>query len=238
MSLLYDADGDLITLPSFTPPAAHTVIIAVYLTNDTARQGLFTHLGVDWKMPFRGDNVGDPFQYFHAGATYGQAGASAANFANYGLNKWLYIVYRSSTSYAATIYIGDDANTPAGPSSYDNVASQTVVTPDTTAGTAHVGNNFVTTRWARGRIGFYGVWNVVMNDTEVGQFWANPSSSFMSANLVVYGRPGLNGTTDVPDESGNSLTGAITALSSPDYSPAKFFAYAARVLASYRRRRT
>lgn len=227
MSLVYDSDGDLITLPSVSPSESGTINLWFYPTDDTARQSLWHHTGgSDLQMTFRGDQAGDPFACFRGGSVYWDASANAANFAAYGLNKWLAISFRYGGS-SADLWLGDENNTPAAPSAYGVQATGN--TAITTAGAIYVANNLVTTRWIRGRLGAYAWWNgTILSDTEVGAWWSNPFGFFPIQGATfpaptVYGRPGSNGTTDVPDETGNGNTGTITGLSSPDRNPSIVF---------------
>ncbi len=156
MSLLFDADGDQIQLPSITPAGgtgAVTIALWAYLSDDTTRQNWWSGPS-DHQIMFRGDRATDDFECFREGATYGEAGANGANFAVYtGPGKYYALVFRADTGSPATVWLGDETTTPAAPSAY--AFQNTLVTPATTAGTTLVGANVVTTRWVRNRIGAY-----------------------------------------------------------------------------------
>lgn len=241
MSLLYDADGDLIDLPAVSPTGEATVALWVYLTDNTTRQQFWAHGGIDFQVSFRGDVAGDPLQFFRQGATYGEATADGTNFAAYGLNKWLAVVGRAPSGTNATLWVGDESTSPAGPSVYNTQTA--LVTPTTTSGAPRIGNQTTTTRWIRGSVGGYVWWNgTALTDPQVAAWWADPfgylaSHGSLFATPTAFGRCGSNGTTDVPDETGNGNTGTITGLSSPDQLPYVLFPRTPAKMQHYRQRR-
>lgn len=225
MSLLYDANGDQIALPSNTPAAEQTIAMWAYASSAADRVTLWQHSPpADVQLLWRADLAGDPFQAFRAGATYGSAVAAAANFAHYGTGKWLAIVARFSAA-TSTLWIGDESNTPAGPSAYTTQIAY--ITPDTSSSGAPLVGGSATTnvRWWRNRIGGYAWWDgTALTDAEVGNWWADLfdyPTSFPTP--TAFGRCGSNGTTNVPDDTGTGNTGTITALSSEDSFPAILF---------------
>lgn len=223
MSLLFDADGDQVSLAAVTPAGGITAAVWFYPTDDTVRQSLWHHLSNDTQIVFDGSVANDPIQCWRAGATYGEAYADAASFARFGLNKWCCLVFRAGVGASPSVFVGDATNPPEAPSAY--TFQTTLVTPSAASGQILIGANLTSTRWIRGRLGAYAWWdNVVLSDAEVAKWWANPygfrsSEGGQFPTPAAFGRPGSNGTTDVPDESGNGRTGTITGLSSPDTEP-------------------
>jgi hypothetical protein len=230
MSLLYDADGDkLDSTNNVSVPTAGTVVQWFQSSSDTARQSLFAYDGSGTGLGYcecswRADLAGDYFigeRERASGATSVLIQADAANYAAFGLNKWLCLVMRWDTAGAnadQSIWLGDELTTPAGPSAY---TTQTVGsgTPDTTAGSITVGNSkLTTTRWVRGRVGFHALFPTRLSDADVNAVWRG----LYQNSPTIWWRFGANGTTDVPDQAGSN-TGIITGLSSPDQQPAVVF---------------
>lgn len=230
MSLLYDADGDRFDATSaVSVPTAGTVVQWMYCTSDTARQGLWAYAGdgvgngymdCDWRADLAGD-------YYTAerdrasGATPILVQANAADYAAYGLNKWLCLVFRWDAAGVAadqSLWLGDEATPPAAPSSYVTQSAGSG-TASTTAGGVTIGaQSAVSTRWLRGRVGFHALFPSRLSDADVTEVWRGRyqySPSF-------WWRPGANGVTDVPDASGGN-TGIVTGLSSPDAEPRRVF---------------
>jgi hypothetical protein len=223
MSLLYDANGDIATIASITPTSGVTIASWFYTTSDTNRQQVFLHATDDNGIAWRGDLAGDPFDAYQGGGTYGAASANAASFSTYALNKWLCIVFRSPAGVNATLWMGDETTTPAAPSAYTTQTA--LVTPNVTSQTVGIGNQSLSTaRWLRGRIGAYAYWlGTALTDAEVAAWWRDPwgyraerGATFTSPSL--WGRPGINSTTDVPDEMGGTAA-TVTGLSSADRDP-------------------
>jgi len=227
MSLLYDANGDRLTLPAVVPTGAVSIGVWFFPTDDTARQSLWHHLANDIQLTFRGDLAGDPFDCFRGGSVaYGTAAAPAANFAHYGLNKFLSLMFRSSAGNPATIRIGDETNPPALPSSFTTQTN--LNTPTTSSAQIYVGSNSNTARWIRGRVGAFWWWNgYELTDSEVDAWWLDPWGYRPERGTTFtapydWGRLGINGTTDVPSEMGLGA-GTITGLSSADRQPSRVF---------------
>ena len=220
MSLLYDADGDqLQSTNAISFSGELTILQWIYPTDDTARQTLLqTNNAVpDIALVWRADLAGDEFQFFREGVSYGSAQGQALNYARYGLNKWICLVARAPLGANGTLWVGDETNTPAAPSSY--VAQSALSSPVSGSNSVIVGNAFgAPTRWTRGRVGSATIWTRALSDAEVAQAWSGPSSK-VSGSMALSYRLGTNGTTNVPDLSGNNNTGVITALSSPDGQP-------------------
>jgi hypothetical protein len=220
VSLLWDANGDRIDTPTFSPPAEMTLIVAWRSASDTLRQTLLNHTGVDLQLGWRANSVNKEHEFYHQGATYGVAVADIRNYTAYGLNKQLYTIARSGAA-GCSLWLGDDDRTPAAPSGY--LSQVTVATPVTTTGTGRIGSDNSAIRYNDGPIGLIALWSVVMSDADADKFWRNPSRHFLRERQVFYLRPGSNGVTDVPDESGNGLHGTITGLSAPDLLPTRVF---------------
>lgn len=217
MSLLYNADGD-IALSAVSSLAMPTTAGAigqwVYLTDDTTRQVWCGHTGTDSAIGWRGDLAGDELQCYREGSVaYAEARAPIANFAVYALNKWLYVLFAWSAT-ASKIYMGDETTAPAEPSAYSVGYPTLIDTPTTVTGQIGLGNAAgAPTRWVRGRIGSWELYDATPNlaQADLCRLGTWPARHYLS-----FGR---NGTTDIPDITGNGLTATITALSSPDIEP-------------------
>ena len=214
MSLLYDADGDRAESinPVVMPGTAGAFAMWVYLTNDVRRQRLWSMAGVDASLSWRPDLGGGlNLSGYRQGSTYGEADANIVDFAAYALNKWLYILFAWDAG-TSKLYMGDETSAPAEPSAYS--VTTLIASPTGTGGAVTIGNDLAnTTRWMSGRVGSWELYNTTPNlaQADLCRLGTYPAQHYLS-----FGR---NGTTNIPDITGNGLTASITGLSSPDINP-------------------
>jgi hypothetical protein len=222
MSLLFAANGDRVEY-SPSNPTSLTVAGWFYITDDTQREGIYQYGGTDeWGLEWRADLAGDEFQAFaFCGTTYSNANALAANFAVYGLNKWLFLAMtalRSSpASTDAVLLMGDLTTVLEEPSSYSTRTAGTG-TPGTAASTLRLGNtNASVNREFRGRIAWFGMWSRILTVAELKDQQFHPHRT---VSCEVFSHLGYNGTTNVPNWAGNALNGTITGTTlTPDHVP-------------------
>lgn len=191
-----------------------TFLIWFYPTDDTARQVLFNAVGGgDWQISWRADLAGDNFEGFRAlSPTYLSNSAAAANFAAYGLNKWLFMAFTFNTAGAAgdqKLYMGDLTRLAREPSSY---VSQTAGSGSTiaTGPTLFVGNSVATTREFHGRIAHFSVWNRALTQREIWQQQFRPHVTSGNVLFTHYGY--ANGLTTHTDWSGYRQNGTSTSI--------------------------
>lgn len=172
MAYLYAVDGDLVTFPAVPSPISLTACGWFYLTDDTVRCLLFDSdtAANGWFCTWRGDQASDIFQAnAHCGTTFSLAHAHAANFAAYGLNKWIFFVQRHNRITAGTVQMlmGDMARPAQEPSSYSTVTGGTGTAAVTTA-TLGIGNQVAaTTREFHGSGAWVGVWERWVSNQEI-----------------------------------------------------------------------
>ena len=209
-ALLYNANGDqVVTGAGFSwPTTAGTAVATFFPTDATQRQALFRAGGADNQVQFSAHQAGDPFFANRQGATTASAEAAAANFAAYALNNWLILFFSWDTTNS-WLYLGNISTgvAPAEPSSYS--IRTTIVSPTAGTGALYVGNSDISNlRWLRGRIARASMYGRVLSDTERRVLFEG--GIIGGATLDHWF--GYNGTTDVPDYSGNGWTGTITSL--------------------------
>lgn len=207
--------------------SAGTIAGWIYLTDDTARQGFFGHIGdgsgtgsyaCDWRADLAGDEVQC---YRQRGSGYLSANAQAGNFAAYALNKWVFVAFRWDTNGAATdqqVYIGDLSTAPAEPSAYatQSAGSGTV---GSFSAAYRVGNNVTNTaRVMKGRVATVYVYASALTAAQITAQWKICRPVQSSPRL--YAQIGWGGSTLVPDYSGNLNAGTITgSLALADHLP-------------------
>lgn len=242
MSLLYDANGDILTSGSVTPPTVGTATWWVKLSSASRQMvpwGTFagaSYLGTDFEFGSAGAPI---YCVRQRGTTDIEVRADSGNFAAFGTGKWIFVAFVWDSGGAASgqkLFVGDETTAPAQPSAYTLQAVGSGAS-DTTAGTVYIGNaSYDTTLWVDGRMGGFALYSRALSDADIAAAWA--ASSPTGANCQIYYRLGSNGTTNVPDESGNGNTGTITGLSSADSLPVVLFGRSARARNHYHRRRT
>ena len=218
MGLLYSADGHRVQHASnsiYNFGATGTFMMWIYATSDTLRQSIISRDGTTayYAMAWRADLAGDNFEWTRQRSTAQVAAISgAANFAAYGLNKWLFIAGVFNTGGANAdqkIYMGDRNTSAAEPSSY---SSQTVGsgTVSTTYGTndLYIGNSRINTaREFNGRIAFCHLLNTALTQKQIiAQQWKPQIRAGETVLFAHYGFPG----TSCPDYSGNKINGTVT----------------------------
>lgn len=212
-----NANGDYYeTGAGFTmPTSAGTYATWFYPTSITARQVLSIHTGTDSGLNWRADLAGKAFNGYRGGATYATAGADATAFAAYlGANNWHFLAFTWSGS-ASKLYMGNRATPPAEPSSYSG-GTTIIATPTTTTSALRMMNDKpTTTRWLNGRMAMYAVYPRALAQFELYQLWKGVQLPAATGFWL----PGMNGTTNVPDYSGNGWTGTITSLDLADGPP-------------------
>ncbi len=163
-------------------------------------------------LSWRADLAGDEFQFNRetAGTDIG-ANANAANFAAYGLNKWLFIacVYddNSATATDQKILMGDLTTPAAEPSAYTSQTAGTLA-GSTNYGTAVLAignNNASTTREFNGDFAFFSAFNVALTNQQIIAHQFRPRKT---PNTVFISH--LHGTGTQRDYSGNAVAGTVT----------------------------
>lgn len=210
MSLVFAADGDLIAITSGSfrsVGATGTIIGWFYLTDAAARQYLFGHnAGPEVQCDWRADAANDIFNFYRQrGTTYLQASAHAANFAAYALNKWLCIAFTWDTAGTPHAYMGSLTQELAAPSAYSTQTAGSG-TLNTTAVDFRLGNGQVTTREMKGRLGAFAVFDTQLTLAQCQAWQFRPGNILGCLGLYF---PGSNGTTSVPDLSGNGAGGTV-----------------------------
>jgi hypothetical protein len=223
MALKFAANGDIVThAGDIAIQTAATVCMWIYPTDNTARQALFSHqtsAGIDYHIiNFRADQVGDWFDCTRQRApTPVLAQANSANFAAYGLNKWLFLVTTIDPSAVPTILMGDLTKAPAGPSSYTTQTAGSGAQGATVSPFHFGNNNTATTRKFIGRIADVSFFNRVLNAKEIFQLW---DSGELPTGCIVQSNYGEYGQRIQLDNSGFNrhglTTGAILAIDDPE----------------------
>lgn len=195
--------------------SAGTVLAWVYPTDDTARQYIWNHIGGvgsigEYGIQWRADLAGDNFECFRQrGTTYVQVTGAAANFAAYGINKWIFVAFQWNTSAANSsqrMFIGDRNLPAAEPSAY---VTQTVGvgTIGSGSGAFRMGNGAVTSREFHGIVGWCGIWEQYLT---TGQIIEQQFRPHVTPNCLLFTHYGWNGTSTQTDWSGNANGGAVT----------------------------
>jgi len=226
-ALLFDADSDALTHANSSTYDSigdtGTTCLWIYPTDDTARQALFirsdlgnTYYEGNWRADLGGDN----FEFDRQRATTDiYVAAAAANFANYGLNKWIFVCTVFNVAGAASdqkILIGDLDSPVAEPSAY---ASQDAGSgaASTTWGTNpfYIGSTTNTTREFHGRVAFAIVTNTALTLDQMTSLQWFPRPIPGTVLCAHYGFPD---TTSV-DCTGNAVTITPTGLTNTDHVP-------------------
>lgn len=220
MALLYAADGDRVDFASNSVldlGNTGTIMMWLRLNDDTQRMTILGRDGTTaggtayYNIDHRADLAGDPFQCSRERATSQIIAASnAANFAAYGLNKWIFLAFVFDTAGANAdqkCLMGDLSTIAAEPSSY---SSQSVGSgaASTSYGTSavRVGNSLTNTaRETRGDIAWVSVWNVALTTPQIIQQQFRPR---IGAGCVLYAPFYTTGTQR--DYSGNAQSGSVT----------------------------
>lgn len=216
MSLLFAADGDLVDMGTSTSlvPTAGSWMGWVYLTSDTDRQGLWQSNGADEHgVHWNAHAAGDPFDaYFTRSTSALLVNANAANFAAYGLNKWVFFSFVWNSAGANSdqkFFMGDLATPCAEPSAYNTqlVGSGTSGTSITSC---YIGNQGLTSRELKGRCAWNAMWNRALTREEhiVQQYRPHVTSG-----CVAFYHIGANGTGTQADWSGNGNNATVTGCS-------------------------
>lgn len=206
-----------VTGSTFAVPAnTGTCVVVAKITNDTRRQFLLRHSGSDLSFDFNGAASPKALSLARAGATYASADANAGSYAHYVAGDWLVIAFDWDTAAAARGWIGNLSTGAAlaQPSAYTLQA--TIATPTTTQSALTCGgHSSVGTLYMEGPVACVCLFARVLSSDERGMFLR----SRIPGSAYYIGRPGTNGTTDVPDVSGNGWTGTITGMSLADGPP-------------------
>lgn len=225
-ALQYSADNDRVEVTSnavLDLQETGTIAIWVYLTDDTLRQNLFSRQGTVayYDIAWRADLAGDYFVCSRQqGITDNLAQADAANFAAYGLNKWVFIVFTWNSNGANAdqkILIGDLITPAAEPSSYTTqTVGSGVVSASWGTNNLFVGNSATNqTREIRGRIAWVGTWNTSLTTQQIiSQQW-HPR---LTTGNVLFMHLGWPDTTR-PDFSGNALASTLTGVTNGAHVP-------------------
>jgi hypothetical protein len=224
MALTFAANGDLVAISAgafTTVGATGTVLVWIYLTDDAARQYWFGHAagGPEVSLDWRADQANDIINcYRQRSTTYLQAAAHAANFAAYGLNKWLCFAFIFNTGGADAdqiMLMGDLSTSLAAPSGY---STQTLGsgTLTTTARDFYLGNGPATTRELHGRIGSAALFDSALTVAQCQWWQFNPRMMPGCSGLY---HLGFNGTGTQTDYSGNGASGAVTGATQVDHVP-------------------
>ncbi len=228
MALLFGADNDRV---EYTANAAldlgatGTIAMWLYPTDDTARQGLFVRslaANAYYEMAWRADQAGDYFLADRQRATADAlCQANAANFAAYGLNKWLFVVFVFDTGGAngdQKILIGDLTRPAAEPSSYTTqTAGSGSISTNYGSSNFFVGNQAgALTREFKGRIAWVGVWNTALTTQQIISEQFRPR--VLPGNTVLFSHLGYPGTT-CPDWSGNAIGATVTGATNTSHVP-------------------
>lgn len=185
----------------------------LFTTSDTARQNILSKSGnVTMEL---GENATPSNIYFtKTRATISQiVNAQVANFANYAINKWLFVVvnFDTVTDGNNTLWIGDLDSVAAEPSVYTTqLAGVGALTTDA-ASNLRIGRHATATgRQFVGPIAEIWVFNKNINSTEREQLRTYGAITDSAATLL-HGQYGMNGATGaVADLTGNGNTGTVT----------------------------
>lgn len=224
-SLVFAADTDRVdhaTSTTLDLGTTGTIMLWIYLTDDTARQSIYARntSPAYYDFSWRADLAGDNFIFGRERATTPLLiTAAAANFANYATNKWIFIACVFNTggaSGAQKMLIGDLDSEAAEPSSYvgQDLGTGTV---DTTYGSGPfiVGNGAVNTRETKGRIA---VLSINTNELTTAQIIESQWNMRPIAGTVLMAHYGFPATTNV-DYSGNANPGTVTGATHGDHVP-------------------
>jgi hypothetical protein len=170
------------------------------------RQSGVTSLGINPSSP--GPNVLSLF--VQRATTNLNVTAAPGNFAALGTGKWVFIVAVWDTNGAngdQKLYVGDRATPAAEPSSYtvQTVGSGAITTNGT--GNMFLGNRDNGGQPLEGDIAISQIVNRIMTQGEIRALQWQPM--WVSGTIARHVH-GWNGTTNVPDLSGNGNTGTIT----------------------------
>jgi hypothetical protein len=184
-----------------------------YPTSNTTRQQVWHHGGTDTGLAYRGDTTQElEFYREGPGFVYATVNAVVTNFAHWGLNKPVFIMWQWVEGGAASdqkAWIGDLNNAPAEPSAYAGTRTVVASPPPTTAGAVRLMNNISSpTRYCRGRIGMFFVAPGVLDAAQRDAF----RRCLMPVACEVFAMPGWGGVAHVPDWSGNGRTGAVSGM--------------------------
>lgn len=223
MALLFNADGDRVDYTGASLidiGSVGTMLVWLYPTDDTARQGIAGAANADMQLNFNGHQAGDPWVFIRQrSTTYLQANAPSANFASYGLNKWICLATAWDGATAPILAMGDLSTLLAEPSAYttQTVGSGTYLTGNSfRVGMPH----FSTTLEFKGRIAFVAVWDRRLTLAELQSQQFRPR---VSDNCVLFTHLGFNGLGNQIDWSGKGYHGTLTGTTLASHVPIKIF---------------
>lgn len=243
MSLTFSADGHRVAHPGTHLSNINTGWVAgwFYPTSDADRMYWFgssasaAGSGNDLQIQQRGDQAGDPIQGFCGRATtYLQAAAPAANFAAWGLNKWLFMVFVFDVTGADTdqkLYLGDLTTPPAEPSAYTTQTAGAGTTDRVGTADFYVGNGLTTSREFKGDIdSFFGFDRLPTSAAEIARLWHETRHGLLhgllaDANCRLAVRYGLVGTGTQPDLSGSGSNGVVTGATRSVPAPIRWWGF-------------
>ena len=224
MSLLYDANGDQISHASVSPAESGGVLVWVYLSAFAVRMQAWHHSGADLAIALRGD-LGQIEAFRGATTSYWSATVNVTAWGSlWGTGKYLCLAWLYGGG-APDLLLGDESTPLTLPGAYVSrtTGAGTVLT---TASTFLVGNSSASNvRWVRERVGAYAWFDNYRPSQAEAEAWRLNPFGYLSSEggqfptPYLFCRPGSNGTTDVPDDTGNGNTGTITGLSAADSQP-------------------
>jgi len=202
---------------------AGAVAFWVYPTDNTARQVIQTKksdaLGLNAQSTPKNLQLQ---KSRNSGTAFLNVIADLANFAHYGINKWVFVIatWDINDVNNCTIHVGDLSNLAAEPSSYSTQTAGSGTPDDNSANNFIVGRHYTAgNRFFVGRVAKGWHFDKVLSAGERANLqWAGKISDF--ASCIFYTEYGFQGAADSPDWTGNGFTGTqVGTLTVADHVP-------------------
>jgi len=202
---------------------AGTVAFWVFPTDNTARQVIWTKSSDSLQLNANATPKNLQVQKSrNSGTAYLNVIADLANFAHYGIDKWVFVVatWDINDVNNCTLHAGDLSNLAAEPSSYSTQTAGSGTPDDNSGSVFKIGrHNSAGNRYFVGRVAKGWHFDKVLSAGERANLqWSGKISDF--ASCIFYTEYGFQGAADSPDWTGNGFTGTqVSTLTVADHVP-------------------